>query len=228
MEFTRFANQHVPHSLQRDILAMVEENLPSLSKQKVDLQSSMYDVVLTTIQQETALYLSWIGDPEFPTELIVAKQQESGDNQLVGFLLYSIPVTGEGAATIHYTAVNHLSRQQGVLRSMMATLVSRNPVVTLCCSIENVPIYERLGFYVTNTQVTNVGMANRPLPPGLQTITVDMVYINKLSPVKDAKQALKSKFGKKVAAEYAKFTAIQRAEEERVVAYVASRLTQPA
>lgn len=227
MNVIRLYNQQIPHKLKDEILEMFDKNIPDLSKEKVTAESPLYALVRIQLQQEISGYLSFVEERSLPTELIGAIENTPDGNQLAGFLLYSTSVTGdEGAATIHYTVVEEARRRQGVLRSMMSTLTGMNPAVSLCCSIENVSIYESLGFYVVSAHGTNVRMATMPMPADGQTITVDMEEIAKSHLTESARQALKDRFGKKVRAEYDKFRMIQRAEAARVAEFVAQRRQQ--
>jgi hypothetical protein len=141
----------------------------------------------------------------------------------VGFMIFTTRVQGDPrVAGLNYAAVVEQDRRKGVLREMMATLQSYYPIVALTCSIENVQVYERLGFYPTGASGTHVSMESAPLPQAKQCVSIWM-RSRRLCSARERKQAIRDRFGAQESEQYAAFTAIQRGEANRVREYLAGR-----
>lgn len=223
MKILVLTGRAIPGGLFNAVMAMAEDNLVSLSKQVITEDSPIFGLARVKLLQEIGRYLDGIGQPGIPFHLIVALKEEADGDRLLGFMVYTTRIQGDpSVAGLNYAAVAKPERRKGVLREMMATLQSSYPIVALTCSIENVPIYEALGFYPKGASGTHVTMESAPLPPG-QTMCVDMDVVEASAQCWREKQALRDRFGENEKELYDAFTAIQRVEAQRVIAYLAER-----
>lgn len=221
MNVVTFINQPIPRSLVFAVLEIVGENIEGLSKQKVASDSPMFDLAKEQIIQEIGMYLSWCGAGN-GVHLIAADEQQGDKKELLGFMLITAHLDGSKVAGLNYTAVRQQHRRKGVLREMMSELTKHYPVVGLGSSIENVPIYERLGFSPVGARGTQISMTNGVIPRG-QMASVDMDFVNQLPTVKKQKEILRDRFGKKVKSVYDDFKQLQVEEAERVKQYLKGR-----
>lgn len=217
-----FYDRGISEGLLQSVLGIVAENITSLSKQKVSKTDPLYGVAKAELIAEVALYLQWVGNPEMDIYLIAAAEQEESHKILVGFMIISAHRNGSKVAGLNYTAVRAENRREGILRQMMDVLTQHFPLIGLSASIENVPVYERLGFYPVGPRGTHVEMKNGDLPKGEMT-TVDMDYVSTLPTVQKQKALLRDKYGKKVRDVYTNFSKVQRVEADRVLDYLKSR-----
>ncbi|MEA8593042.1 hypothetical protein PZT57_30815 [Pseudomonas aeruginosa] len=223
MKVQVFSRRPIPDGVFNAVMALANDNLVSLSKQVLTEDSPIFGLARAMLLQEICRYLDGIGQPGIPFHLIAAVQEESAGHRLVGFMVFTTRLQGDPrVAGLNYAAVAEPDRRKGVLRELMATLQSSYPIVALTCSIENVQVYERLGFYPTGARGTHVTMENAPLPPG-QTLCVDMDEVEASPQCQREKQAIRDRFGAQEPEQYAAFTAIQRGEAKRVREYLAGR-----
>ncbi|EPG9350371.1 hypothetical protein ACKU3Z_031470 [Pseudomonas aeruginosa] len=223
MKLQVFSESPISDWLFNAVMTLANENLVSLSKQILTEDSPIFGLARAMLLQEIGGYLDGIGQQGIPFHLIAAVQEGSDGHRLVGFMIFTTRVQGDPrVAGLNYAAVVEQDRRKGVLREMMATLQSYYPIVALTCSIENVQVYERLGFYPTGARGTHVTMESAPLPPG-QTMCVDMDEIEASLQCQREKQAIRDRFGAQESEQYAAFTAIQRGEANRVREYLAGR-----
>lgn len=197
-------------------------NIHSLSKQKVGVNDPLYGLAREELMTEMSMYLQWVGNPKMATSLVIAVEQVDNQKMVVGFMIVTAHIVGSKVAGVNYAAVREGYRRQGVLRLMMADLTQRIPKIGLSASVENVPVYEKLGFFPIERRGTHVAMANCELPKG-QMMSVDMEYVGKLPHVQHQRSMLRDKYGKKVRDVYAEFERAQRQEGQRAQEYLASR-----
>lgn len=223
MKVVHLAGSPLSRALIDAVLVLVEENLISLSAQVLTIDSPLYGLARAKLIQEIRLYLEGIGQPGIPFHLMAAFQEGPEGDHLVGFMVFTTRVRGEpSVAGLNYTAVAEPNRRRGVLKSMMAALQAQYPIVALTCSIENVPVYERLGFYPTGARQTHVIMESAPLTQG-QTMCVDMEMVDATSECVRERRALREKYGENEGAHYAAFNAAQLQEARRVKLFLAQR-----
>lgn len=221
MNVVTFINERIPTSLVYAVLEIVAENIEGLCKQKLAPDSPMFDLAKEQIIQEIGMYLSWCGTGK-AVHLIAADEQQGDKKELLGFMLITAHLDGSKVAGLNYTAVRQQHRRKGVLREMMSELTKHYPLVGLGSSIENVTVYERLGFSPVGARETQISMANGVIPRG-QMDSVDMDFVNQLPTVKKQKEILRDRFGKKVKSVYDDFKQLQVEEAERVKQYLKGR-----
>lgn len=95
--------------------------------------------------------------------VIAAVDDDADEPCLAGFIQYKPRLRTEGTATIGYAAVAPAYRGQGIFKKMLNELKAQYPILGLDCSLELVPMYERLGFRPVKRQGAHVGMETAPL-----------------------------------------------------------------
>lgn len=200
-----FYDRSISEGLLQAVLEIVGENVDSLSKQKVAKDDPLFGLAQAELIAEIAMYLQWVGRPGMGTYLITAAEQEATQKLLVGFMIVTAHLDGAKVAGLNYTAVREGYRGTGVLRQMMSELTQRYPLIGLSASVENVPVYEHLGFSPVGPRGTHVEMKNGELAKG-QMISVDMDVVANLPTVLEQKSLLRQKYGKKVRDAYTAFT----------------------
>lgn len=207
MKVQVYSGRPIPDGVFNAALAMADDNLVSLSKQVLTEGSPIFGLARAMLLQEIGRYLDGVGQPGIPFHLIAAALEESAGHRLVGFMVFTTRLQGDpSVAGMNYAAVAEPDRRKGVLREMMATLKSSYPIVALTCSIENVQLYERLGFYPTGARGTHITMENAPLPPG-QTMCVDMDEVEASPLCQREKQAIRDRYGAQEPEQYAAYSA---------------------
>ncbi|MCU1781716.1 GNAT family N-acetyltransferase [Pseudomonas sp. 13B_2.1_Bac1] len=147
-----------PEPINAQVLQMVVDNLTDISSVALPPSNLLYNIYQYAIGFEVHLYLEALdGSKGIAVELVVAMDAE----KLLGFCLY-LPVKDDPQACgIAFMAVQVGHRRQGVARAMMHDVLSRYPHAELACSVEKVPVFERMGFQVRGARGTQVLMNTR-------------------------------------------------------------------
>lgn len=143
------------------ILRLVAKYVSDLSLLSVPESNVLHAVYRWTLPCEVDMYLQRIGQmPNAPVELLVAFESP-GSDVVAGFVLYlPLPANSE-ACGVTYMAVDEPHRRRGVGSLLMREVISRYPHVELTCPVKKVLYYERLGFQVIDSHISQVVMNTR-------------------------------------------------------------------
>lgn len=157
MKIQRHTESIMP-KLESEIEALAYSNAKALSVFTVGKNDPFLLLAETEVCLRVRSDLELLSQAE--AEIITAVDDA---DDLVGFISYKPRRPGSTCASITYVVVRKDSRRCGVMRSMMAELITQYPVLGLDCPIGLVPIYEQFGFYVDSAQGSHIGMQTGPL-----------------------------------------------------------------
>jgi GNAT superfamily N-acetyltransferase len=186
-----------PADVTRQVLAMVEYYVTDLSMFSIPPSNPLHAIYRMTLACEVDEYIRRIGCmPAAPVELVVAFD-ESRSGEVVGFLLYLPVPTHPEACGVTYMAVKTSNRGRGLGSLMMQGAIARYPHVELTCPIKKVSFYERLGFKVIDSHITQVVMNTRSASaPGMMGV-VNAGAIMESKPVGQLHEQLLARWGRK-------------------------------
>lgn len=172
------------------ILQLAIKNAEFLDVHIFKKGTPVYDLMAKREYIRTNTYLSWIGiNGQQCTHLIIAKD----NNKLIGYILFTKAINNPKLISIISTVVDNNHRNHGVFRAMLDVLKPLTENIALSCSIEHVPMYQKLGFHVNKQWETQIAMNTANVAPNAQIMTVDDEMLNKHPDFTLAINKLKSK-----------------------------------
>lgn len=193
-----FSNEtHPSDAVTRQVLEMVDTNLTDLSLLAVPPSNHLHAIYRWALAHEVYQYIRRIGQmPTAPVELIVAFDDEN-QSEVVGFLLYLPVASHPDACGVSYMAVKQTHRNRGIGSAMLQQAIDRYPHIELTCPVKKVPFYERLGFKVIDSHITQVVMNTRSASCEGMMGVVNAAEIMGSSKAKEIHASLLSRWGRK-------------------------------
>lgn len=150
-----------PEQITSQVLQLVVSNVTSLHLTQIPRTNLLYDLYAWVLPCELLLYMERIGVvPDAPTELLVALDDRN-PGQVIGFCLYLPVPTHPDACGLTYMAVSSSHRRSGIGRALLKHVIERFTHVELTSAVDTVGFYERVGFRVIDSHLTQVVMNTR-------------------------------------------------------------------
>lgn len=150
-----------PKQIKSQVLQLVFSNVTSLHLTQIPRSNLLYDLYAWVLPTELLLYMERIGVvSDAPTELLVALDDRD-PGQVIGFCLYLPIPTHPDACGLTYMAVSSSHRRSGIGRALLEHVIDRFPHVELTSAVGTVEFYERVGFRVIDSHLTQVVMNTR-------------------------------------------------------------------
>ncbi|MBK3919991.1 GNAT family N-acetyltransferase [Pseudomonas stutzeri] len=230
MEIMHFTNGINPLVMEESIKLAVSE-APAMVATVVDGDSPLLPLAEAEVEAMLRDALRMVGAgvrqrvdgvlADLRVGIIAAVDDEAGQPCLAGFIQYKPRLRAEGTATIGYAAVAPAYRGQGIFKKMLNELKVHYPILGLDCSLELVPMYERLGFRPEKRQGAHVGMATAPL--GGVTWGQGQEFLDNHPLYQRAKERIRTTHGKATRDAYAKRDADTRKRIEEINAFLQLR-----
>lgn len=172
-----------PEQITSQVLQLMVNNVTSLHLMQIPRANLQYDLYAWALPCELLLYMERIGVvPDAPTELLVALDEQNPE-QVIGFCLYLPVPTHPDACGLTYMAVSGSHRRRGIGRALLKRVIDRYPHVELTCAVDTVEFYERVGFRVIDSHLTQVVMNTR------SASCTGMMHVLNTAPIYETPQA---------------------------------------
>lgn len=176
----------------RDIAAV---SVTDLSLHGITETNRMFELYSWLVQTEIIIYASKIGIEQSPFELILARNWWS--RSVIGFVLLSRVDDVAGACGVIYMGVHPKHRRQGIGRRLMRKVVSLYPHAELTCHVPTVAFYEKAGFQIIDSHLTQVAMCTRPESPAGNIQVLDGQQLLDSVPAVELLRQLQARWGVK-------------------------------
>lgn len=166
-----------PFHIYTQVSAMTAAYVTDLSLVVVPPSNPMWPVHSFALATEVEVYMDRMGSiGPGRTELIVA-EDDSNPGRVIGFLMHLLVHGAPEATGVAYMAVADGQRRKGVARKMIDHLLAEYPHVELSCTIEKVPVYEKMGFQIVGVRDNQVRMNTREYTADGMIGTIDVTPI---------------------------------------------------
>lgn len=224
--------EEVPYQIKGCILQLARTHAPTFAQSAIGSDSPLLSLAEAEVHETLGEVLVSIDHPQ-PVQIgteqylsaagvIVAIDETVDDGVFVGFLQYKARLPLSDSATIGYAAVSESYKGRGVFKIMLNELRNTYPALGLDCTMDLVPMYEKLGFYVSGQQGVHVAMCTAPLSG--KSWTRGQKYLDQTKAVKDARRGIRDSLGNKARNAYAKRDADTALLTEQVRKYVNGRM----
>jgi len=212
----QLARAHAP----KFVGAAIGADSPLLALAEAEVHELLGDALVSIDHPQTIQ----IGTREFLTAagVIIAIDETKNDGVFAGFLQYKARLPLSDSASIGYAAVSDSYTGLGVFKSMLNELRSKYPALGLDCTMDLVPMYEKLGFYVSCQQGVHVAMCTAPLSG--KSWLREQQYLEQTKAVKEAKQRIQEALGNKTRDTYARRDSDTALLTEQVREFVRARM----
>jgi ribosomal protein S18 acetylase RimI-like enzyme len=224
--------ESVPIPVKQCILQLARAYAPKLVGSAIGSESPLLALAEAEVHELLVDILVSIDHPQ-PVQIeamqfwtaagvIVAIDETTDDGVFAGFLQYKARLPHCDSASIGYAAVSDNYKGQGVFKSMLNELRSIYPALGLDCTMDLVPMYEKLGFQVSGQQGVHVAMVTAPLSG--KHWARDQQYLDRTNAVQAARQWIEESLGDKATEAYARCESDTTLLIEQVRDFVRSRM----
>ncbi|WP_415915500.1 GNAT family N-acetyltransferase [Pseudomonas amygdali] len=179
-------------SLFKEVLYIAGMCSEDLMKYKVGQYHPFYNLLKNWVVAEVNLHLGFSFQEE-NFKLAVALN-EFGD--VVAFATFTASWSHPSACGINYIATLPSFRRQGLMRSLIELIKSKYPDVSLCCDLDLIPYYTKLGFSLKYPEGTQVSLSTANSLAVMPILSEQIILES--PPIARIMDGLNKKYGKRL------------------------------